>query len=69
MLPAGASHSVRVPNGTARLLYITIGPPYDGLARELAALYASGKADLPNIVEIAHRHGLRLEGEGSKSDK
>lgn len=69
MLPAGVSHSVRVPNGMARLLYITIGPPYDGMARELSALYASGKADLPSIVEIAHRHGLRLEGESSKSDQ
>jgi quercetin dioxygenase-like cupin family protein len=63
MLPAGASHSVRVPNGTARLLYITIGPPYDGLARELSALYATGSADLPGILEIAQRHGLRLEGD------
>jgi len=68
-LPAGANHSMRVPNGTARLLYITIGPPYDGFARELAALYAGGKADLPTIVEIAHRHGVRLEGESSKSDQ
>jgi quercetin dioxygenase-like cupin family protein len=64
MLPAGASHSVRVPEGTARLLYVTIGAPYDGMARELAALYASGNANLSKIVEIAHRHGVRLEGEG-----
>jgi quercetin dioxygenase-like cupin family protein len=63
MLPAGASHSVRVPAGSARMLYITIGPPYDGLARELAALYVTGKVDLSSIIEIAHRHGLRLEGE------
>jgi quercetin dioxygenase-like cupin family protein len=65
MLPAGASHSVRVPNGTARLLYVTMGAPYDGMARELAALYASGNADLSGIVEVAHRHGVRLEGERS----
>lgn len=63
MLPTGASHAVRVPVGTARLLYITIGPPYDGMARELSALYATGQVNLPSIVEIAHRHGLRLEGE------
>jgi quercetin dioxygenase-like cupin family protein len=67
MLPAGASHSVRVPNGTARLLYVTIGAPYDGMARELAALYASGTADLPRIIEIAHRHGVQLEGSSSAS--
>jgi quercetin dioxygenase-like cupin family protein len=68
MLPAGASHSVRVPHGTARLLYITIGPPYDGLARDLSALYASGQVDLPRVREIAHRHGLRLEGDPSAGD-
>lgn len=63
MLPAGATHSVRVPEGTAKLLYVTIGPPYDGLARELAALYASGNVTSTGVVEIAHRHGLKLEGE------
>jgi quercetin dioxygenase-like cupin family protein len=63
MLPAGASHSVRVPNGKARLLYVTIGSPYDGMARELSALYAGGNASLPDIVEIAHRHGVYLEHE------
>lgn len=68
MLPAGSNHSVRVPQGTARLLYVTIGPPYDGMARELSALYATGNADLSGIVEIAHRHGLRLEGEGSNNE-
>jgi quercetin dioxygenase-like cupin family protein len=65
MLPAGATHSVRVPEGTAKLLYVTIGPPYDGLARELAAMYASGNVTASNVVGIAHRHGLKLEGENS----
>ena len=63
MLPSGASHSVRVPEGTARLLYVTIGAPYDGFARELAALYASGNVTLPGIVAVAHRHRVYLEGE------
>jgi quercetin dioxygenase-like cupin family protein len=63
MLPAGTSHAVRVPSGTARLLYITIGAPYDGLARELSALYAEDKASPENIVAVAHRHGLQLEAE------
>ena len=62
MLPAGAFHSVRIPHGAAKLLYVTIGAPYDGMARELSALYASGTADRAGIVEIAYRHGLRLEG-------
>lgn len=65
MLPAGSSHSVRVPSGMARLLYITIGPPYDGMAIELAALYATGNAAPASIIEIANRHGLRLEGDAS----
>jgi hypothetical protein len=69
MLPAGASHSVRVPSGTARLLYVTIGAPYDGMARELSALYASGQAELGRIVEIANRHGVRLEGDRSAGDQ
>jgi quercetin dioxygenase-like cupin family protein len=63
MLPAGAAHAVRVPSGTARLLFITIGAPFDGFSRELSALYVEGKASLDNIVAVAHRHGLRLEGE------
>jgi hypothetical protein len=62
MLPAGASHSVRVPNGTARLLYVTIGALYDGMARELSTLYATGNADRASIIEIAHRYGVQLEG-------
>ena len=62
MLPAGDSHSVRVPNGTARLLYVTIGAPYDGMARELSTLYATGNADRASIIEIAHRYGVQLEG-------
>ena len=65
MLPAGASHSVRVPEGKARLLYITMGPPYDGMARELSALYAAGDVDPQGILKIALRHGLRLEGDNS----
>ena len=65
MLPAGSVHSVRVPAGTARLLYVTIGPPYDAMARELAALYAGGTADASGIVAIAYRHGLRLEGDSA----
>lgn len=67
MLPAGASHSVRVPSGTAKLLYVTIGAPYAGMARELAALYASGNVNLPSIVAIANRHGVRLEGDSAES--
>lgn len=63
MLPAGVAHSVRVPEGKAKLLYVTIGAPYDGFARELSALYASGQVTLEGLVTIANRHGVRLEGD------
>lgn len=63
MLPVGAAHSVRVPTGSARLLFMAIGAPYDGFGRELAALYAHDQASLANIVAAAHRHGVYLEGE------
>lgn len=61
MLPAGTAHSVRVPSGSARLLMITIGAPFAGFSRELAAFYAQGTASVPNIVAVANRHGVRLE--------
>ncbi len=70
LLPAGVAHSVRVPEGSARLPYVTIGAPYDGFARELSALYTSGHVTLEGVVAVAHRHGVYLEGEvapGSQS--
>ncbi len=67
MLPAGAAHSMRVPQGSARLLYVTIGDPYDGMARELSALYASGQVTIEGVVAIANRHGVRLEGDRDAS--
>ena len=63
MLPAGVAHSVRVPTGTARLLMITIGAPFDGFSRALAALYAGGTANFESIVATANQHGVRLEGD------
>ena len=58
MLAAGSAHSVRVPNGTARVLMVTVGVPFDAFARELAALYTAGPADLRRVVEVAGRHGV-----------
>lgn len=57
VLPAGVPHSVRVPSGAARVLMVTIGAPYDGFARDLAALPASAPGD--RVVDIATRHGVR----------
>ena len=60
LLPAGSPHSVRVPEGTTRILMITIGSPFAPFARELSALYASSDASLERVVGVARRHGLRL---------
>jgi quercetin dioxygenase-like cupin family protein len=63
MLPRGTPHAVRIPMGTARILMITLGAPYAGFAREMAALGADGYPDLPTLLEIASRHGLRPGGD------
>ena len=52
MLTAGQPHSVRVPEGRARLLMITVGPPYDGLARSMLLLFAEDFA-LEDVVGVA----------------
>ena len=58
-LPAGMAHTVRVPVGEARVLMVTIGPPYDGFAREMARLFASS-APLADIGAAANRFGVTL---------
>ncbi|CRK60726.1 hypothetical protein [Alloactinosynnema sp. L-07] len=59
LLPRGVAHSVRVPAGTARILQVSVGAPYDGLARDMARLFAAG-ASLAEIVEVAGQHGVKL---------
>jgi quercetin dioxygenase-like cupin family protein len=59
LLPRGVAHTIRVPQGSARLIQVSIGPPYDELAREMARLFAEG-APLGAIAEAAGRHGVRL---------
>lgn len=59
LLPKGEPHSVRVPRGAARIIQVSIGPPYDAFARDMAALFAAG-AELPEIAEAAGRHGVTL---------
>ncbi|MBM4406403.1 MAG: cupin domain-containing protein [Chloroflexi bacterium] len=60
MLPAGAAHAVRVPKGTARVLMITMGAPYDGFARDIAKLYAKPKLTLSDVAKVAGKHGVKL---------
>ena len=59
LLPRGEPHSVRVPRGTARIVQVSIGPPYDAFAREMARMFAEG-ASLPEIAQAAGRHGVSL---------
>ena len=59
LLPRGAPHSVRVPSGTARIIQVSIGPPYDGFAKDMARLFAEG-APLGEIVATANTHGVEL---------
>jgi quercetin dioxygenase-like cupin family protein len=58
VLPAGTTHSVRVPEGEARVLMVTVGAPFDGFARDLAALPADAAG--PDIVAAAARHGVQV---------
>lgn len=62
LLPRGVAHAVRIPTGTARILMVTLGAPYAGFAREVAALGVAGYPDPAALLEIAGRHGLRLAG-------
>ena len=59
LLPRGVPHSVRVPDGTARIIQVSVGPPYDGFARDMSRLMLAG-APLPDIVAAAERHGVTL---------
>jgi hypothetical protein len=58
-LPRGVAHGVRVPEEEARIIQVSVGPPYDGFARAMSALMLAG-APLDPIVEEAGRHGVRL---------
>jgi quercetin dioxygenase-like cupin family protein len=58
-LPAGTPHTVQVPEGDAQVVMVTIGPPYDGFAREMARLFTS-KAPLADIGAAAARFGVTL---------
>jgi quercetin dioxygenase-like cupin family protein len=59
LLPQGVPHAIRVPEGSARIIQVSIGAPYDAFARDMATLFREG-ASLGEIVETAGRHGVRL---------
>ena len=59
LLPQGVAHALRVPEGVARIIQVSIGAPYDAFARDMARLFDAG-APLEEIVATAGRHGVRL---------
>jgi quercetin dioxygenase-like cupin family protein len=61
LLPVGIPHAIRIPDGEARIIPVSIGAPYDAFARDMARLFAEG-APLDRIVETAQIHGVRLAG-------
>jgi quercetin dioxygenase-like cupin family protein len=60
-LPRGVSHTLRVPQGTARYLMVTLGAPSVAFLREVGEAYAEGPT-FEKLVEIAGRHGVRPAG-------
>jgi quercetin dioxygenase-like cupin family protein len=59
VLPAGVPHTVRVPEGEARILLVTIGAPFDAFIREMVDLDNDPTAPGPAKGEAASRHGVR----------
>lgn len=60
MLQGGASHSVRIPEGQARLLMVTVGAPYDGFAKAVSALLQRDGYTAADLAETAGRFGVTL---------
>jgi mannose-6-phosphate isomerase-like protein (cupin superfamily) len=59
LLPRGVPHAIRVPEGSARIIQVSVGAPYDAFARDMARLMAAG-APLEQIVQVAGTHGVRV---------
>ena len=58
VLPAGVPHTVRVPEGEARLLQVTMGAPFDAFIREMVALDNDPDAAPSAKGDAARRHGV-----------
>jgi quercetin dioxygenase-like cupin family protein len=57
-LPRDVPHTLRVPEGEARYVMITIGAPSVGFLREVGQAYSEGPT-LGRLLEIAARHGVK----------
>jgi quercetin dioxygenase-like cupin family protein len=66
LLPRGFPHSTRIPEGTARIVMVTIGAPYDAFGREMARLFAEG-APLEAIAAAAGGFGVRLHASAEEN--
>jgi Cupin domain len=64
-LPKGVPHSIRIPEGAARIIQVSVGAPYDAFARDMARLIAGG-APLDEIVAVAKSHGVEVVDPSSK---
>ncbi|MET0490326.1 MAG: cupin domain-containing protein [Acidimicrobiales bacterium] len=58
VLPAGVPHTVRVPEGEARILLVTMGAPFDAFIREMVALDNDSTAPGSAKGAAATRHGV-----------
>lgn len=56
-LPRGVPHTLRVPEGQARYLMITIGAPSIDFVKEVGQIYAEGPT-LERLLAAAERHGV-----------
>jgi mannose-6-phosphate isomerase-like protein (cupin superfamily) len=59
LLPRSVPHSIRVREGSARIIQVSIGAPYDSFARDMARLMSEG-APLAKIADAAAAHGVKL---------
>jgi quercetin dioxygenase-like cupin family protein len=58
-LPAGTPHTVRIPEGEARILLVTIGASFAAFIRAMVALDNDPSATGPAKGDAAARHGVR----------
>jgi quercetin dioxygenase-like cupin family protein len=56
-LPRGIPHSLRVPDGEARYLLITLGAPSLDFFKEVGRIYAEGPT-FDRLVAAARKHGI-----------
>jgi quercetin dioxygenase-like cupin family protein len=60
VLGAGSARTLRIPDGEARLLMVTVGAPYDGFAKAVSALLQRDGYTATDLVTTAERFGVTL---------